>query len=117
MSSDVLRLVAALLALAGAFLFLSAAIGLLRLPDFYSRIHAPTKAASLGLLLIASGSIIVHANRGAAVWLEDLLLIFFVLLTIPVSSQLLTRGAAARRVPQSERTLGEPPRDPIDRVE
>ena len=50
MSEDALSWVGALLSLLGALLFLAAAIGLLRLPDFYTRTHAPTKAATLGLL-------------------------------------------------------------------
>ena len=53
MSDGVLPLAGALLSLAGSLFFLTAAVGLLRLPDFYTRAHAPTKAATLGLLLCA----------------------------------------------------------------
>ena len=51
MSEGALSLAGALLSLAGALFFLAAGVGLLRLPDFYTRAHAPTKAATLGLLL------------------------------------------------------------------
>jgi multicomponent K+:H+ antiporter subunit G len=117
MSEDPLSLLAALLSLLGAFFFVSAAVGLCRLPDFYSRIHAPTKAATLGLMLLACGSASVHAARGEALWLEDLLLVLFVLLTVPVSSQMLIRGAAARRLPQCRDARGEAPTEPIERVD
>jgi multicomponent K+:H+ antiporter subunit G len=115
--NEAVEAVAALLALAGSLFFLAGAVGLLRLPDFYTRLHSPTKAATLGLMLLALGSILVDLSRGLEVWLTDALLIVFVLLTIPVSSQMLLRGAAARRVPQAESTTGDAPLEPIERVD
>ena len=50
--TETVQLMADLLALAGALFFLISAIGLLRLPDFFCRIHAPTKAATLGVMLL-----------------------------------------------------------------
>ena len=117
MSEDALPLVGAALALAGSLFFLVAAIGLLRLPDFYTRAHAPTKAATLGLLLCGSGSVLVFGPEESARWIEKLLLMLFVLLTAPVSTQLLVRGAAARRVPQTPETRGGPTTDPVERLE
>ena len=117
MSEGVLPLAGAVLSLLGALLFLAAAVGLLRLPDFYTRAHAPTKAATLGLLLAAAGSILLHGGRDVAFWIEKLLLILFVLLTVPISTQMLVRGAAARGVPQTRGTRGAPTADPIERVE
>jgi multicomponent K+:H+ antiporter subunit G len=106
MSDGVLPLAGALLSLAGSLFFLTAAIGLLRLPDFYTRAHAPTKAATLGLLLCASGSLLLYGAQSDTLWLEKLLLMLFVVLTAPVSAQLLVRGAAARRIPQAPNTQG-----------
>ncbi len=102
------------MSLLGALFFLAAVVGLLRLPDFYTRAHAPTKAATLGLLLTALGSIGLHADRNAALVLEKVLLILFVLLTVPVSTQMLVRGAAARGVPQTSDTRGTPTAGPIE---
>ena len=106
MSDGALPLAGALLALAGALFFLIAAIGLLRLPDFYTRAHAPTKAATLGLLLCASGSVLLYGTQSDTLWLEKLLLMLFVVITAPVSAQLLVRGAVARRIPQIPSTQG-----------
>ncbi len=114
MSDEAPALAGAVLSLFGALFFLASVIGLLRLPDFYTRAHAPTKAATLGLLLTALGSIGLYADRDAAFVLEKLLLILFVLLTVPVSTQMLVRGAAARGVPQTPGTLGTPTADPIE---
>lgn len=109
-------LVAGLFGLAGSLLFLAGAIGLLRLPDFYTRLHAPTKAATLGIILIGLGGSILHYRFDRAVWTEDALVMLFVMLTTPVSSQILARAAAARRVPQLEGTKGEPlpPESPVN---
>ena len=117
MSEGALPLTGALLSLAGSLFYLTAAVGLLRLPDFYTRAHAPTKAATLGLLLCALGSALVYGTHDAAFWLEKLLLMLFVVLTAPVSAQLLVRGAVARRIPQMPGTRGMPIAGPIERVE
>jgi multicomponent K+:H+ antiporter subunit G len=117
MSEGLLALLGSLLTFLGALFFLAAVIGLLRLPDFYTRAHAPTKAATLGLLLAALGSVLLYTERDAAFVLEKTLLTLFVLLTVPVSTQMLVRAAAARGVPQTARTQGEPAAGPIERLE
>ena len=53
----------------------------------------------LGLMFLALGSMLVHLERGLEVWLTDLLLVVFVLLTVPVSSQMLLRDPPRRRPP------------------
>jgi len=100
----------------GAFFYLASAVGLLRLPDFFTRVHAPTKAATLGIMFMALGSMALHFERGLEVWLEDLVLILFVFLTVPVSSQMLVRAAAARGVPQVKQTRGVRP-SAVERLE
>jgi len=117
MSDGVAEISGAVLSLFGALFFLAAVIGLLRLPDFYTRAHAPTKAATLGLLLTALGSIALDTERDAAFILEKLLLVLFVLITVPVSTQMLVRGAAARGVPQAPHTQGTPMAGPIEALD
>ena len=55
MTSALLDALSVALSLAGAFFFIAGTIGLLRLPDLYSRLHALTKADNLGLGLIVLG--------------------------------------------------------------
>lgn len=81
-----------ILALAGAVFFLISAIGLLRLPDFYCRVHAPTKAATLGVILLGLASVLSSLEQGNLLWIEDLAIVFFLFLTVPVSSQVLARA-------------------------
>lgn len=105
-----LDLVAALCSLAGAGFFLASAIGLWRLPDLYTRMHAPTKAATLGVALLAAASLLGSVGEaGGAWWLEDLLIIAFLFLTVPLSAQLLARAAISRGVAAAPETRGEPP--------
>ena len=107
-SATPLQLVAAAAAFAGSFLFLAGAIGFVRLPDFYTRMHASTKAASLGIPLMALASMLVQLRAGFEVWLEDALIILFVFLAGPVSTQILVWAAVARNIRSSSETKGKP---------
>ena len=57
MIDSIASIAAEIASLVGAFFFFASAVGLLRLPDFYTRMHAPTKAATLGIILLAVGSL------------------------------------------------------------
>lgn len=75
----------------GLFFFLSGSIGLLRLPDIFSRLHALAKADNVGLALIALGVIMLEP-----VMINDIKIIFIWLLVMAasaVSSHLIARRA------------------------
>lgn len=85
---DVLAL---LIAIAGAFFLLVGSIGVVRLPDFYTRTHAVGKSDTLGLVLSIVG-IAVHGGLS----LTDVKLVavvVFVALTNPVGTHALVRSA------------------------
>lgn len=90
-------LVAALLAI-GAFFTLVGAIGLVRLPDFFMRLHAPTKASTLGLGSLLTASMIHAAMQGRA-GLAELLITLFIFVTAPVSANLMAQAALHLRLP------------------
>ena len=96
LGSGLATLAADLVTFAGAVFFLISAIGLLRLPDFVSRLHAPTKAATLGVLLLGLGAVTRSLAQGDLAWLEDVAILVFLFLTIPISSQVLARAARRR---------------------
>ena len=79
------------LCLIGAFFVLVAAIGVLRLNDLYMRMHAASKAGTLGsgVLLIA----LAFYSEDAAVVLRALAGVVFFLLTAPISAHLLARAS------------------------
>jgi multicomponent Na+:H+ antiporter subunit G len=81
--------------LAGAFLCLTAGLGLVRFPDVLTRMHAGTKPQVLGVLLIMVGAAI-RLSGWSATWML-LLVAAFQLLTAPVSAHMISRVAYRRR--------------------
>ena len=81
----------------GAGFALVGSIGLLRLPDFYTRLHGPTKATTLGLGGLLIASMIYFSSRGD-VSLHELLVTLFLFMTAPVSAHLLAKAALHLRV-------------------
>ncbi|WP_169644802.1 monovalent cation/H(+) antiporter subunit G [Rhizobium sp. SG526] len=81
----------AMLLLAGALFSLIAAIGIVRLPDLYSRMHAASKAGTVGsgLLLLAVG---IH-SQDLSILARALAGFVFFVLTAPISAHLLARAA------------------------
>lgn len=84
--------------LVGAFFAFTGSLGLARLGDFYSRLHGPTKATTLGVggTLIASA---LYFSVGEGVSLHEVLVTFFLFLTAPVSAHLMAKAALHLRVP------------------
>lgn len=67
------------------------AIGMIRLPDFYLRMSAITKAATLGLFLLLIGIAIYFNNLGLSI--KSFVIISFILLTNPVGAHAIARAA------------------------
>ena len=84
------HLIIAVLIVLGALWILIAAIGLLRFKDLYSRIHAATKATSLGLLLIIVGVAIYFGFW--EVTLKSILIIVFIYLTSPLAAHSIAKS-------------------------
>jgi multicomponent Na+:H+ antiporter subunit G len=88
---DITQYISAGLLVAGGVFSLLAAVGVVRLPDLYTRMHAASKAGVVGagLALLAAGL----AAFDPAIALRAMLGICFLLLTTPVSAHLLARAA------------------------
>lgn len=100
-------IVAALL-LISAFTLFVGALGLVRFPDFFMRLHAPTKASTLGVGGILLSSMIVAASQGR-IGLAELLITLFVFVTAPVSANLMAQAALHLRVA----SLAPAPKDAV----
>jgi multicomponent Na+:H+ antiporter subunit G len=89
--TELTTLISAALLVIGSLFALVASVGLLRLPDLYTRMHAASKAGTMGacLMLIA---LAVHASDIGTVSRALAGVVFF-LLTAPVSSHLLAKAA------------------------
>lgn len=92
----------AILVLSGGLLCLLAGIGLVRLPDLYTRMQSATKAGTLGVacLILAVG---IDA-RDVAVLAEAVLVVLFLFITSPVASHLIGRAAYQLGVPMWSQT-------------
>jgi len=100
-----LEIFLSLLILVGAGFTFIGSLGLLRLRDFYSRLHAPTKASTLGVgsLLIASALFFSYQEEGLS--LHEVLVTLFLFITAPVGAHLMAKAALHLRL----QSLAEPP--------
>lgn len=86
--------------LAGAFFGFIAALGVVRMPDLYCRMHAATKAGAFGLSLMLVGLIFYLPEL--RVVLQSILIIVFFYLTAPLAAHLLGRVGLRKNVPMFE---------------
>ena len=91
MMEEILLYLAAACVGLGSLFGLLAAIGILRLPDLLTRMHAASKAGLVGAGLILAG--VAIASGESAIVLRAILGILFLALTTPVSAHLLARAA------------------------
>lgn len=87
---------AEVLVLAGAIAALIGSLGLLRLPTFFERVHAPTMGTTLGTALILAGSMLYFGWIESRPVLHEILIAAFMTFSTPVTYLLLGRAALQR---------------------
>lgn len=114
MMPPVSELIVALLLLASGGVVLTAATGLLRLPDFFARMHAPALASTLAAWLVTFASILHFSTRAGELQLHVWLIIIILSITAPVTTIVLARAALFRqRQEQSEAEMPPPLRNSL----
>jgi len=93
------ELIVAIFALLGMGFSLVTALGLIRLPDVYTRAHAASKSATLGVMSILIGVIIYFVTEDGFFSSRVVLGILFVLITAPIGGHLIARAAYYSNVP------------------
>ena len=93
-----IELLVSTLILAGALFTFIGALGLLRLRDFYTRLHGPTKATTLGVGSLLLASCVWFSARGPGLSLHEVLVTLFLFITAPVSAHLLAKAALHLRL-------------------
>ena len=88
-----LDLLLSILIIVGALFTFIGSLGLARLPDFYTRLHGPTKATTLGVGSLLVASAIHFSTRGEGISVHEVLVTVFLFITAPVSAHLLARAA------------------------
>ncbi len=77
----------------GTFFVLVGSFGLVKLSEFFKRLHGPTKASTLGVGCILIASIGHHALLGDGLGLREILITGFLFITAPISAHLMARAA------------------------
>ncbi|ENX62133.1 MULTISPECIES: Na+/H+ antiporter subunit G [Acinetobacter] len=101
----ILEIVVSFFVVFGAFFMLIGSIGMIRLPDLFMRLHAPTKSSTLGLGSFLIAAMIFAAMHGRFGFAE-LLITLFAFITAPVSANLMAQAAIHLRL---RSTSGEVP--------
>lgn len=81
------------LILVGAGFALVGSIGLARLPDFFTRLHGPTKATTLGVGSVVIASLVHSSAVSGTLSLRELAISLFLFITAPISAHLLAKSA------------------------
>lgn len=92
------------LVLAGAILTLIGSLGLVKLPDFYMRLHGPTKATTLGGGAILLVSVLYFSQKSGDVSLHEILITLFLFITAPVGAHLMAKAALHLKTKKVKRT-------------
>lgn len=102
------EMVVSLFVLTGSLLVLLSAIGILRLRDVYSRMHAAGKSSTLGVMSIMTGAVLFFLIDQGNFNFKLLLAIIFIFITAPLAGLAINRSAYRSHVPMcSESTVDE----------
>jgi len=106
--NDVIEAIVCVLLLTGSLFTLIGAIGLARLPDFFMRLHGPTKSTTLGVGGVVLASVVHFTSLRALTSLHEILIPAFLFLTAPISAHMLSKAGIQQRVSLSAATRGSP---------
>jgi multicomponent K+:H+ antiporter subunit G len=98
----------------GCFFVLVGSFGLVKLSDFFRRLHGPTKATTIGVGCILIASIWHHATLGDGLGLREVLVALFLFITAPISAHLMAKAALSQdtgrpRQPPADSGTSTPP--------
>ncbi|WP_124219313.1 monovalent cation/H(+) antiporter subunit G [Aquisalibacillus elongatus] len=100
-----IKIIISLLLLSGTFFVLSGSLGILRFPDIYTRLHAATKAATLGVAGVLLGAFLFLYVENGIISGKLILGIIFILITAPVSGHMISRAAHSKGVELWEHSI------------
>jgi multicomponent K+:H+ antiporter subunit G len=99
-----IELILSLLLLLGGSLILIGSLGLIRLPDVYTRLHAPTKATTLGMGAILIASMLFTLFDQGSLSVQQLLITLFLFISAPLTGHLLAKTAMHQRLKLIDKT-------------
>ena len=92
------ELLVCLLLMLGAAFALLGSVGLARFPDFYTRLHGPSKSITLGVGAIVIASAIHFSTQSEGISVREFLITMFLFITTPVSTHLVAKAALHLRL-------------------
>lgn len=98
-------ILSSMLIIIGALFMLLAAVGLVRMPDLFTRMHATTKSTTLGVGCLMLGVALYFGDLAIAA--RALAVVAFVFVTAPVTGHLVARAAYFSNTPRWEGTLSD----------
>jgi multicomponent Na+:H+ antiporter subunit G len=99
------KILSEVLMLIGALFMLIAALGVVRLPDLFMRMHSNTKSATLGVFFIMMGLALHFGNF--SIFIRALSVVLFFMITAPVAAQTIARAAYFSGIPLWDKTLSD----------
>lgn len=107
-----IEIIVSILLLSGATLMILAAVGIVRLPDLPTRMHASTKAGAMGAMFIMGGVALFFAD--SVVVARAMGIIVFILITAPISAHVIGRAGYFIGVPLWSGTVKDELRERYD---
>lgn len=102
-----LEIVMGVLLVLGSIIMLIGSIGLAKFPDYFTRLHAPTKASTLGVACILLASMIFFSLKFGHLELKEVLITMFLLITAPVAAHMLAKAGLHYKVKMKDNTLNQ----------
>ncbi|MBE0367078.1 Na+/H+ antiporter subunit G [Pseudoalteromonas sp. MMG013] len=99
-------IISILLLIGGCFVLVGS-IGLVKMPDFFMRLHGPTKATTLGMASLLTAAMVFFSTTGESLSLKEILISIFLLLTAPISGYMLIKSAIHHKLESIKRTSGK----------
>jgi len=102
-----LEVVVSVLLVLGSAIMLIGSIGLAKFPDFFTRLHAPTKASTLGVGCILIASMIFFSLELGHLNLKEALISMFLLITAPIAAHMLAKAGLHYKVTMKDNTQNQ----------
>jgi multicomponent K+:H+ antiporter subunit G len=99
-------IISILLLIGGAFILVGS-IGLVKMPDFFMRLHGPTKATTLGMALLLIAAMIFFSITQEGLSVKEILISLFLFLTAPIGGYMMIKTAIHHKLKSIERTTGK----------
>ncbi|MDO6687104.1 MULTISPECIES: Na+/H+ antiporter subunit G [unclassified Agarivorans] len=105
--TNILEIVVSILLVLGAIIMLIGSIGLAKLPDYFTRLHAPTKASTLGVGCILIASMVYFSFDLGRLNLKEFLITMFLFITAPIAAHMLAKAGLQYKVKLKEDTYNK----------